>query len=209
MQVGNIPSEFLLPSQFERVHQPTKLIQFDKIFSRVFAKPIRLSRISSIEDDTDLLIVNRQKIHPSTTQSNRERDKDQEDLMDEGYSETTLGDFINEHGYTSACSPNLSNFRRHALTHSTSNQGNETCPSFVGSNIHEVDSCEAYICYTNRAYTEVGLSKRKCREDEFIQCLQDSLLQSDDVDGILKVSIPPLYTLIQFFVLLMKHDYLT
>ena len=189
MQLGHRPSDFLLPPRFERVYQPTKLIQFDKIFSRVFAKPMRLSRLSTTtDDDTDLLIFNRKKIHATTTQSDMDKEEKEEELMDEGYSESALGDFINEHGYTSASVPNLSNFRKYALTHSKSNTENETFPSFVGSNMNDVNPSEAYISYTKRISPEVNLSNRKCREQEFIQCLRDSLLQSDDVDGILKVS---------------------
>lgn len=197
MQLGHRPSEFLLPSRFERIYQPTKLIQFDKIFSRAFAKPMRMSHSSTKEDDTDFLMVNRKKVHSSSMQLDEVETKSEEgsdNEIDEGYNTTALGEFINEHGYTSASSPNLSNFLKYTLVRAGNDGRKETTsPNFVGSNISDTSPCDEYIRYVQGGYSHVDVAKRKRCAEEFSQCLRDTLLESDDVDGILKVSISSLH----------------
>ena len=191
MQLGHRPSECFLPSRFERIYQPTKLIQFDKIFSRAFAKPIRMSHSSTTEEDTDFLMVSRKKLHSSSIQldkPDRKSEGSPDNELDEGYDTSALGDFINEHGYTSASRPTLSNFLKHTLIRAENGMGKEiTSPNFVGSNISDTSPREEYIKYAQVGYY-VDVAKRESCEEEFSQCLRETLLQSDDVDGISKVS---------------------
>jgi len=53
MQLGNSPSESILPPRFDRLYQPEKMAQFDRFFARSWATPVRRSHSAQHNGEMD------------------------------------------------------------------------------------------------------------------------------------------------------------
>lgn len=103
MQLGEAPSESMLPPRFERMYQPEKLSQFDRFFSRSWSTPVRRSHndqhASSSESDLGTAFVKSISILPAPQKEESQEDQDE-----------TLGEFIAEYGYEPRQAPALKRF---------------------------------------------------------------------------------------------------
>lgn len=226
MQLGRSPTESLLPPRFERLYQPEKLAQFDKFFARSWATPTRLSHSAqharSADDDTERETVYRKAASPSRTQSSfmfessgadaaRSDARGESGSDDEDDQDTSLSDFIGQHGFKAKTSPSLPLFLKlHESDECLSGSGSAKSPlgapskdpvketlseyestlSYVGSLTQEKSPRQQYIDYAKYSQMPSSFSRefRSGAHEEFTKCLYETSLDSDDVEGIRKLA---------------------
>lgn len=120
MQLGRGPSESMLPPRYERIYQPDKLTQFDRLFARSWVTPVRRTHTaqhSSVSDDgTDVTeyrrTINRTNSSPlKNKRVGHEQDKDlPSDDDDEKRDQTTLESFASNFGFEPHVAPSLRSF---------------------------------------------------------------------------------------------------
>lgn len=104
MQMGT-KHEFFIPSRFERTHAPDKMTHFDKIFSRNWQKPMRLSHsaqhfLKASEEEKESLLTHRKKVHYENNANVDDYDK-ASDVDDIGGNSSSLREYLQKFGYAS------------------------------------------------------------------------------------------------------------
>mmetsp|Transcript_4116 Transcript_4116/g.4702 ORF Transcript_4116/g.4702 Transcript_4116/m.4702 type:complete len:545 (+) Transcript_4116:422-2056(+) len=181
MQLGRGPNESVLPPRFERIYLPEKLTEFDKVLSQSWEKSARVllkaKHPHSAEDDTEFLLVHRKNASPSVS-TNRDDCKmengedDKSDSMNSIFSRgesdpsASLDEFVQLHGYANSAEPHLGRFL-------TSHCSSRSISSFErnGSSILQDNPLDG---------------KHEALHSS--TCLHESFLDSDDVEGILKLA---------------------
>jgi len=120
MQLVRENTEIVHPPRFERIYQPEKLAQFDKLFARSWALPIRLSHAAqhSQPDAADIcnshyknFLHNYKKEKLSSqVETNELESTETSSSSDSDESYYTIKDFVNNHGFKAKHRPTLTNF---------------------------------------------------------------------------------------------------
>lgn len=197
MQLGASPSPSTLPPRFERIHRPGELSHFDKVFSRPWATPSRLSHEdqhkSALDgvDGSDILATRaaspkeaRATLFDERVQSYRGVTGDADEADDEDGRVATLGEHVSEHGYAARGQPSLVELID-AHTRKPP-PGGGTDPSYLGSLQDKKVPSDLYLDYAS----EETMPRRDFRPGaraEFEECLREVNLDSNDVQGIRKV----------------------
>jgi len=222
MQLGRSPTESSLPTRFERLYQPDKLSQFDKIFARTYTVPVRLSHSaqhSPSEDDIDI----QPKLTFSPRNDNEKKHQEASDMLvesevlnifdvkSEESSGTLLASYVDCQKFGPSMYPSLSHYlgqmealnfnaNKHRLSNTYHRQGdkgtsgkqgrqNSNLVTYVGNLPEMGRPCDEYLHYTeNKTVNPFSADYRRAVRDEFNKCLQETNLNSGDVEGIFKVN---------------------
>ena len=159
MQLGNSPSESMLPPRFERLYQPEKMAQFDRFFARSWATPVRRSHSAQHSEEMDEQLSDfRRNIYgrPMDRVAKSDLNSDQETRQD--YS--TLYNFISSHGFDAQKRPTLRRFVQH---HDVIDDG---IKSFRPVLLNDGSPSYCYVGDTNWRNERV--------RDEYIRCTRPS-----------------------------------
>ena len=173
-----------LPPRFERIYQPEKLGQFDRIFSRAWETPVRRSHAAQhsegvedneVADFTRVIAVdcaNPSKVGDSSLDG---RTSDA----------TTLGRFVNANGFEPRSASKLQSFGKYFDTPWSSTF------EFIRQNHHANDRSppEEYLRYCTPSSQVFGQiqAHHEDRVEEFRSALHEYTLESDNVSGIREV----------------------
>jgi len=181
MQLGSNPLEDMVPSRFERIYQPDKLAQFDRFFARAWATPVRLSHAAqhsqSATSDEETKLVVRKAVFAPLLLENEETKTEEKTETNENH----LRACLDEHGYDPKITSSLKSFSAHLDDRGI---GGDTS-AFVGALSNQPKPCDEYLRYTE---TRPDFRRREKAMEEFKQCLQDTTLNSDDVEGIRRLT---------------------
>ena len=102
MKLDSEPPENMLPPRFDRLYQPEKLVQFDKHFAKLYATPLRLSHSAqhaqSVTDDGEIIrSAMSTKDDALSPQDETNHKSDYNEYKSE--KESTINDFIHQHGF--------------------------------------------------------------------------------------------------------------
>jgi len=240
MQLARENTEVVLPPRFERIYQPEKLAQFDKLFSRSWAVPLRLSHAAqhSQPDAADICTSHyqnftrrHQKENICSLSESIQDDADSSSSSDSGEGYCTIRDFVANHGLKAKNKPSLSHFLSYRRSCIVKNYNAETPSSPQESTVENSSGnkgkfrqqqkskkdrkskplpsqpTEEHIRYiseppqSNSTRSEHLLSSvaqlepdkyvkhhRPVALSEFAESLYETSLDSNDVDGILRLS---------------------
>jgi hypothetical protein len=174
-----------LPPRFERIYQPEKLGQFDRIFSRAWETPVRQSHAAQhsegVEDDeiTDFTRV----IALDSAKSGHVGDKDVDSRSHDG---TELRRFVEERGFDPCSASTLQSFGKYFEVSGSSNF------EYIGQNqvasIHPPpDEYLRYCAPSSHVFGQPQSYQRE-RVEEFKNALHEHTLSADNVSGIREVS---------------------
>jgi len=159
MQLGNSPSESMLPPRFERLYQPEKMAQFDRFFARSWATPVRRSHSAQHSGETDEQVSDfRRNIYGRPMDQvakynlNSDGEKQQDFL--------TLHQIILSHGFEAQKRPAL---RRFAQQHDVLDDG---VKSFRPVMLNDG-------CPTSRYVGDTNWRNERVR-DEYVRCVSSS-----------------------------------
>jgi hypothetical protein len=119
MQLVQKKTEISIPSRFDRIYQTEKLAQFDKLFSRSWAVPVRLSHAAqhSQPDAADICVSHyanfthsQKKQHTSAPGSNDENDSKLSTSSKSSDGRYTIKYFVTNHGLKPKHQPFLTHF---------------------------------------------------------------------------------------------------
>lgn len=180
---GKGSHENTLPPRFERVHQPDKLGQFDKIFSKVWETPVRRSHAAQHSEGSgdDDVVSCRRVISDDYSHFENAADQDAAPSVC-----IHLNDFVKETGFRSPTESRLETFSRH-FTQFPLSKADTPLNEMAGFNDTEIP--QEYVRYCS-PLGEVHGPHRKFdpdRVNEFKDALQDISLSADDVNGIREV----------------------
>ena len=196
MQLGANPSASNLPPRFERIHRPGELSHFDKVFSRPWATPSRLShedQHKSTLDGVDGSGILARTASPKEAkatlfdervQSYKGVSEDAGAAEDEDGRVTTLREYVGAHGYAAKNRPSLIELID-AHTQKPS-PGSRIDPAYLGSLQDKKVPSDLYLDYASKE-TMPRRGFRPGARAEFEECLREVNLDSNDVQGIRKV----------------------
>ena len=153
-------------------------------------------QLSTVDQDTELLLIRRRVTSSST---NHYDEKEEEDFTNENtnYTQTkqnqTLENYLEEYGFEAATKPTLPLFMESKLSRrykqSARKNWSMNC-TYLGNNSTTMEQpCQEFIDYANPMdYNPISPNFRQKARDEFIHCLHDTSLHSDDVAGIEQLS---------------------
>ena len=189
IQLGKSPSESFMPPRFDRIYQPNKLAQFDRFFARSWAVPVRRAHSSQQGKGASEGGEKLESCKAIADETLLDSKPKHQEAKQEGES---LLEFHTNHGYDFANTPSLNRFIAHHALHeshaSTKTSREALSRRFVGRIGETRTPCEEYLKYTSSNAEFNSQSFRLDRIEEFRQCLQDTSLQSDDVNGIRKLA---------------------
>ena len=196
MQLGASPSASSLPPRFERIHRPGELIHFDKVFSRPWATPSRLSHEDQHKtaldgiDGSGILATRtaspkeaRATLFDERVQSYRGASGDPDAAESEDGHVTTLREYVSEHGYAARSQPSLIEL---IDAHSQKSSTGGIDPAYLGSLQDKKVPSDMYLDYASKE-TMPRRDFRPGARAEFEECLREVNLDSNDVQGIRKV----------------------
>jgi hypothetical protein len=178
------PDESLLPTRFDRLYQPEKIAQFDRFFSRGWATPVRRSHSAQHAEGRELdASKNYMRRIVSSDYVAEPIEKSKGALR---FRTTELLNFFAKHGYEPK---KQSDMKRFASCHEIEAVSNI---NFIGGlHLDESKASELYRRFALPA-SEVFDAPHVLKTsvvDEYRRCLNDYMLDSDDVDGIRKVRV--------------------
>lgn len=184
-----------LPPRFERIYQPEKLGQFDRIFSRAWETPVRRSHAAQhsegVEDDevTDFTRVMALDVAKSGHVGDRSFDGRSLDG-------TELRRFVDEKGFDPCSASTLHSFGKHFEIPASSNF------EYIGQNdvssIHSPpDEYRRYCAPSNHVFGQPQYYQLK-RVEEFKNALHEYTLAADNVSGIREVGNLLEFSLVHF-----------
>ena len=207
-----------MPSRFDRLYRPTELSHFDKVFSRPWATPSRLShedQHKSSLDDEGIAGLSPRKTTPKESKvtlfdervqsSNKymypnsvEKKAEEED---HNGSYTSLRDYVSNHGYSSKSQSSLNQLiDAHTLPSNDDKPitwKGDTTLNYLGDLKEKRVPNPKYVDYASSSTTP-RRSFQPGRREEFSACLNrvGVSIDSNDVQGIRKVSSSAYRTLI-------------
>ena len=199
-----------MPSRFDRLYRPTELSHFDKVFSRPWATPSRLSHEdqhkSSLDDEGIAGLSPRKTTHKESKitlfdervqSSNKymypnsvEKKAEEED---HNGSYTSLRDYVSNHGYSSKSQSSLNQLiDAHTLPSNDDKPitwKGDTTLNYLGDLKEKRVPNPKYVDYASSSTTP-RRSFQPGRREEFSACLNrvGVSIDSNDVQGIRKVS---------------------
>lgn len=173
LSLGNEPEESLLAPKYERIHQPEKISQWDKVFARNWAVPAR--RPHGLADDKglhDLLrIFSTKNLYDDSAQPSR--------------GDVSLGGFLER----------IRSEPREIYLTTLSNQFNAaplSSKDFVGKiKLSEKQATEEYVNYSTHSMElfDSPWTSEPRKVEEFSHYLHDYAIPSDDVASIYGLSV--------------------
>jgi len=189
MQLGNSPSESMLPPRFERLYQPEKMAQFDRFFARSWATPVRRNHSAQHGEEMDEQMSEFRRSIYGRSNLNADLNADEEKRQND----STLYDFVSSHGYEAQKRPTL---RRFVQQHDIHDDG---IKSFRPALSKDGSTSYSYVGNTNFRHERVrdeyiksvrsseNLQSGVCNKvafAEFKESLNSMSLNANDVQGI-------------------------
>ena len=184
-------------SRFDQFNHTHELTHFDKFFARPWALPSRLSHEDQHKTTLDGEMGNltsprrasakeaKLTLFDERVQSskgNNDEDKNDEKKEDDCI---TLQEFVRVHGFSSKSKSSLSQLIE---SHRQYSHEDDMSLSYLGSLKDKTEPCTKYIDYASPGTMPRTRGFRPGAREEFVSCLRDTNLDSNDVQGIRKLS---------------------
>ncbi|GKY92743.1 hypothetical protein MPSEU_000244300 [Mayamaea pseudoterrestris] len=175
--LGQSQIDAIVPSRFDILYQPEKLSQFDRLFLRDWAKPVRRSRSGQMTDGPE--IDSEPGGRMRLPQENARFRNDGDSIVHSYRDDQPIDAYIEANGFEPQFKTSLDSFLHHAKTksHSSRNASYQALDQ-------QIDAVrEEYLEYVKNP-NPICTPFQKDKVAEFRSCLHDNALPPDDVTGL-------------------------